>query len=206
MEVPGNSTLLNVCIIPDEHVSNKLITVSKSLKSEETIFTLGEGFLPHMTVYMARYPNDIINAMFEATEQTLKDLTSIICIHSGYFLTEGRYLEASYRKSESLLDLQELLIKHDSKFRLNPGSPFREAYFAPYSFDQQKNAEQTGYDLAGKLYRPHISLTRYRQDGVPTMFPSIPALDLSFSMSKICIYKADENGQAYELVRTFKIS
>jgi hypothetical protein len=35
------------------------------------------------------------------------------------------------------------------------------------------------------------------------MFPEV---DLSFSLSKVCIYKADDNGAVYELVQEFMIN
>lgn len=206
MNKPENSTLLNVCVIPDDQASAEHVKISQSLKSEQTMFVLGEGLFPHMTVYMARFADDDIEKVVAATETALEQATVFTCSHTGYFMTEGRYLEASYRQSAEFLRLHELLITHNADLRINPGSPFNEGYFAPYNEEQQKNAQETGYDLARSLYRPHVTLTRYHEGQAPTIFPAFPAADLSFNLGKVCVYKADDNGAVYELVREFQVN
>lgn len=206
MEKPDDSTLLNICVFPDERVSEECIRLSQSLKSEQTMFVLGDGLFPHMTAYMARFANDQINIVIEATKIALKQAVSFKCEHTGYFMTEGRYLEASYRKSTEFMHLHELLITHIASLRINPGSPFSESYFAPYTAEQENNAQGTGYDLARNLYRPHISLTRYHQDRIPTEFPAFPSVNLSFNLKKVSLYKADDNGAVYELVKEFLVA
>jgi hypothetical protein len=205
MQKPENSTILNVCIIPNEQVSSNYVTLSQSLKSEDTIFVLGAGRFAHMTGFMARFANDRIDSAVEATEQALRSATRFSCEHTGYLMTEGRYLEASYRKSPELLALHEALIGHLAELRLNPDNPYEEGYFTPYSPEQQKNARETGYDLARNLYRPHVTLTRYKEGFVPKRFPALPEVSLSFMLDKICLYKADDNGAVYELIKEFHV-
>jgi len=206
MNKPENSTLLNICVFPDDRVSAAFIKISQSLKSDDTMFVLGNGLFPHMTVYMARFANSNIEKVADATEEALKQASVIRCTHTGYFMTEGRYLEASYRKSADFLKLHELLITNNADLRINPGSPFNEGYFAPYNAEQQQNAKETGYDLARNLYRPHVTLTRYKENRVPKVFPALMAADLSFDLGKVCVYKADDNGAVYELVRELYVS
>lgn len=206
MNKPENSTVLNICVLPDERVAEECIAISQSLKSEQTMFVLGDDLLPHMTVYMARFADDDIEKVTEAARLALGQAEVFTCEHTGYFMTEGRYLEASYRKSADFLKLHERLIAHLADLRINPGQPFNESYFAPYNTEQQKNAQETGYDLARDLYRPHVTLTRYREGEVPETFPAFPAADLSFSLGKVCVYKADDNGAIYELVQEYKVT
>jgi len=205
MQKPEDSTLINICVIPNAQMSRAYVSMSQSLKSDQTMFALGDGKFAHMTVYMARFANDNIAKVVSNIEEALKQVVPFPCIHTGYFMTEGRYLEASYRKSSDFIQLHELLISHTARLRLNPGHPFEEGYFTPYTFEQKKNVEETGYDLARSLYRPHVSFTRYKEHGVPKYFPAFPEVDLSFELSKICIYKADDNGAAYELIKEFQI-
>lgn len=206
MDKPENSTLLNVCIIPNERVSAAFATMSQSLKSDHTMFTLGEGLFAHMTVYMARFANNNVQYVVNAVGKALESASSFHCEHTGYFMTEGRYLEASYRKSSAFMQFHELMITHNKDLRINPGRPFNEGYFAPYTEQQQQNAQETGYDLARNLYRPHVTLTRYAEGDVPEVFPALPAANLSFDIEKVCVYKADDNGAVYELVHEFWLS
>ncbi len=202
---PENSTLINICIIPNKQVSETFVSISQSLKSDQTMFVLGEDKFAHMTVYMARFANKDIDKVVSGVANALKFATSFRCEHTGYFMTPGRYLEASYQKSTQFMQLHELLITHNANLRINPGRPFNEGYFTPYTAEQQKNAEDTGYDLARNLYRPHVTLTRYKEGGVPEILPALPVSNLSFDLDSVCIYKADDNGAVYELIREFHV-
>jgi hypothetical protein len=205
MTKPQNSTLINVCIVPDERVGTECVAISQSLKNDSILFVLGGDIFAHVTAYMARFANDQIDAVVRGVENALQSAESFRCQHSGYLMTAGRYLEVSYAKSDALVQLHESLINAVATLRINPGDPYEEGYFTPYNSEQQRNAQETGYDLARNLYRPHITLTRYREGGVPDMFPALPAANLSFNLGKVCVYKADDNGAVYELVRAFSI-
>jgi 2'-5' RNA ligase len=169
------------------------------------MFVLGGDKFAHMTVFMARFADENIDKVIQATKQSLGAIRSFNCEHVGYFMTEGRYLEVSYRKSKQFTQLQETLISAISKFRINLGEPYEEGYFAPYNQEQRGNAQETGYDLARNLYRPHITLTRYEKGKVPNLLPALPEVNLSFELSKVCIYRADDNGAVYDKLAEFQI-
>jgi 2'-5' RNA ligase len=156
-----------------------------------------------MTVFMARFAESEIPNILDAVKKVLEHAKSFRCEQSGYFMTAGRYFEVSYRKSKEFMDLHESLISGLKDLRINPGKPFEEGYFTPYTKEQQKNAQETGYDLAHSLYRPHITLTRYSEGGVPTEMPLFPPTELSFKLSRVCVYKADDNGAVYEKLDEF---
>lgn len=203
---PKNSLIINVCVIPTDEVGAQCVGISQSLKSEATMFTLdGKSKFAHMTVFMARFAENKISEILEVTQKALQGVSSFRCEHVGYFMTEGRYLEISYRKSDDFMELHEVLIKYLALLRINPGNPFEEGYFTPYTPDQQNNAKMTGYDLAYGLYRPHITLTRYFDNKLPALFPAFPGASLSFMLGKVCIYKADDNGAIYEKLAEFEI-
>jgi len=203
---PKNSTIINVCIIPDYNARKKCIEFSQSLKSKNTTFLLdGTSKFAHMTVFMARFGDSEILKVLDAVKNVLLDKGSFFCEHVGYFMTSGRYLEVSYRKSEEFMYLHEALIKRLKDFRINPGKPFEEGYFAPYTKEQKNNAKETGYDLARNLYRPHVTLTRYKEGKVPEIFPGFVPAKLSFNLDKVCVYKADDNGAVFELLKEFNI-
>jgi len=204
---PKDSVIINVCVIPSEDVGNECVQLSQSLKSDSTMFALdGKSKFAHMTVFMARFSDSEVSDVLNATEKALKNANSFLCEHTGYFMTAGRYLEVSYRKSKEFMVLHELLIDSLKDFRMNPNNPFEEGYFTPYTQEQQQNAKETGYDLAHDLYRPHITLTRYKEGEVPKMFPAFASAALSFQLSRVCAYKADDNGAVYEKLGEFTIA
>ena len=50
-----------------------------------------------------------------------------------------------------------------------------------------------------------MTLTRYKEGGVPDIFPGFTPAKLSFKLNKVCIYKADDNGAVYEKLGEFEI-
>jgi len=206
MDKPANSSIINVCIVPDAAVGAECVAISQSLKSDGTVFVLGGDRFAHMTAFMARFAEDQIDNVVRGAEKALQAASSFTCEHNGYLMTEGRYLEVSYRKSPDFMQLHEALIANLAQYRINPGNPYEEGYFTPYTAGQQRNAQETGYDLARDLYRPHITLTRYTEGGVPAAFPALPEAQLSFRLHKVCVYRADDNGAVYELIKEFQIS
>lgn len=203
---PDNSTIINVCVIPEASVGDRCVELSQALKSNGTMFVLdGKSKFAHMTVYMARFADSEISNVLAATKKALGNSKGFLCEHAGYFMTAGRYLEASYRKSEEFMNLHKSLINNLKDFRINPGDPFEEGYFTPYNSEQQKNTKETGYDLAYGLYRPHVTLTRYGEGQVPETFPGFAPAALSFQLSRVCVYKADDNGAVYEKLEEFTV-
>ena len=201
---PKDSIIINVCIIPTQEVGVKCVELSQSLKSDGTMFVLdGKSKFAHMTVFMARFGKREVPNILKAVEKITSGVKSFLCKHAGYFMTPGRYFEVSYLKSIKLKTLHESLMESLKEYRVNPGDPFEEGYFAPYSEEQRKNAQETGYDLAYGLYRPHITLTRYKEGRVPENHLSFPPSVLSFMVGKICIYEADDNGAVNKLIKEF---
>lgn len=203
---PENSLIINVCIVPPQTVGVQCVELSQSVASPDTLFSLdGESKFPHMTVYMARFATQEVANVIAGAERATQSVKSFTCEHTGYFMTAGRYLEASYRKSDAFLELQNLFVDNLKEYRINPGQPHQEDYFAPYTSEQEKNATETGYDLVGNIYRPHITLTRYAEGKVPQEFPAMKATSLSFPLHTICVYEADDNGAVFKKLVEYKI-
>ncbi len=203
---PENSTIINICIIPPKNIGKKCVQLSQSLKSEDTMFVLdGKNKFAHMTVFMARFNNNEIAHIINTVEKKLGNIKSFLCQHTGYFMNQGRYFEASYLKSKEFITLHKLITDSLKALRINPGNPFEEGYFTPYTAKQQQNAQETGYDLAYNLYRPHITLTRCQEGKVPEKLPELEPFDLSFRLDKIGVYKADDNGAIYEKLAEFSL-
>lgn len=201
-----NTVLLNVCILPPELVAKQCIAISNTFNENDVRFMLGDRLFPHTTVYMARFEESRIDEVKSRLKSLVSNLNSVKLTHTGYYLTEGDYIEVSYQRTSELLEFHSEIIAALKDYRAHPGDAETESYFGPYNAAQKKNAQETGYDLAYDLYRPHITLTRYKEGRVPYEFPAFPAATLSFDIPKIALYKADENGAVYEEIATLEIS
>ena len=198
---PENSTIINVCIIPKKEVGDECVWLAQFLKSPATRFVLdGQTKFAHLTLWMARVDKGQISQLLVEATRILSMEKPFLCKHTGYFATAGRYYEVSYAKSAEFLGLQSRLVEGLKEFRLNPKEPYEEAYFVPYTNEQRKNAEETGYDLVGELYRPHITLARWHEGQVPKKLPELPVANLSFDLSTVCICLATEAGAVYKML------
>lgn len=202
----NNTAILNVCILPTSSVAEQCIAISKSFEQDLVRFQLGDKLFPHMTVYMARFEEDKIDELKSRLTKVVSSLKPVHMQHSGYFLTGGDYLEVSYRKTDAVLQFHDQIIQALKDLRANPGEVNEESYYAPFTAEQKQNVQETGYDLAYSLYRPHVTLTRYKESQLPDKFPALPVANLSFTIPKIALYKADENGAIYEEIITLELA
>ena len=160
-----------------------------------------------MTIYMARFSRSKIDAVREILSATVAIFEEVILDHNGYYVTPINYYEISYAKDLRLERMQEVIAKNLHMLRYAPGDPIIENYFGNYVGDTKKNAEVWGYDLIGDLYRPHVTLTRFPAKS--RIDPQVPLPespdDLSFPLSSIGLFRADDMGAARELISEWKL-
>lgn len=199
------TALLNVAIIPSDDVASDVALLSRDLQRHGGIFEIDNtNRFAHLTIYMARFSSDKLHMV----QQALSDLTQLRQMalqHTGFHLTPGDYYEVSYNRTPELLALHTAITHALSSMRYSPGSPIREEYFGIYSPEQQRNAENCGYDLADDLYRPHITITRL---GGKPVLSTLEALDddLSFQAVEIGLFLADNLGAATKRISTYSLS
>jgi hypothetical protein len=198
------TTLLNVSALPPERTGKAIGGMSHDLFQRGAIFELdGVRRRPHMTLFMARFPTTAVIGARQALAGLTRSLKGTFARHSGYFLTKGNYYEVSYQRTDDLMALHYAVMEALSPLRFSPGSPVIEDYFTPYNAEQEKNARKWGYDLAGDLYRPHITITRF--DAHPGLELPHPRCDLSFPIKRIGIFEADGLGATSRMLDRFAL-
>lgn len=204
--VASNTVLLNIALIPSDEISAEVQILSRELSSQGALFEVdGQSRFAHLTVYMARFDSDRVDEVRRRLLDCIPDLPAMSMRHTGYFFTEGRYYEVSYDRSAELVNLHEKVIDQIQLVRHSPGHPVIEGYFGSYREKQQVNAQETGYDLARDLYRPHITITRFETIPDPAEL-SRARKDLSFTAHRVGLFVADDQGAAKRLVQTFDLT
>ena len=192
-DVDTDTTLLNVAVIPSRDVALSVERLSAELANHGGLFQIdGVHKLAHLTLYMARFAKGDLDTVLKRIAKVATEFPALPVQHSGYFLTPGKYYEASYGRTPELLKLHHSIIDSVSPCRYSPGKPVREEYFGPYSRGQREQAERYGYDLAGEMYRPHITITRFSEP--PGIELPTAGDDLSFRATTIGVYQADSFG------------
>lgn len=194
--------LCNISIIPPANVGAAVVGLSRRLADNGALFEIDNADRhAHLTLYMARFPRATVEELLLRVKMALADLAPIRLEHDGYFCTPGSYYEVSYRRASQLLTAHGTITRAVRSLRSR--EPVVEDYYGPYSAEQQANVRRHGYDLAGALYRPHITITRFpaRLSGeLP-----VAAGDLSFTATTIGVFQADQLGAARQLLHTFAL-
>jgi hypothetical protein len=197
------TTLLNVAILPPDPASAEAASLSDQLHRRGGLFRIdGLRRFAHLTVYMARFATSDVGPVLEKTATLLAAQRPFPVRHTGYHLTAGDYYEVSYERSAALMSLHETVVDGLRGLRFSPGAPVVEEYFGPYSPEQRRNAETTGYDLAHDLYRPHVTITRFA--GRPEIALPTAATDLSFPATTIGLFTADPLGAVTKNLATWR--
>jgi hypothetical protein len=207
-ELDPETLLLNVGIIPPGYITNEAVTLSQRTQSIGGLFELNRTTrLPHVTIYMARFSRCKIDAVRKILSAMIPTLEERALDHRGYNLTPHRYYEISYAKTPELEQTQVSVTRELYELRYAPGNPVIENYFGEYEGDIKKSVERWGYDCVGNLYRPHLTLTRFPADARPITTTSLPksSSNLSFAISSIGLFRADDMGSARELISEWNI-
>lgn len=158
----------------------------------------------HLTLYMARFQHKAVRDLSSLIKKLMVDLEPIRLEQDGYFVTPGSYYEVSYRRARQVLAAHELITAAVRSLRHSEDPPVVEDYYGPYSAGQRANVRWCGYDLAGELFRPHITITRF--PARPAGELPVAGVDLSFTATTIGIFRADHLGAARELIQSFDLS
>src|SRR5256885_4100862 len=198
------SSIINISALPPKPVADTISNLSIDLGRRGGLFEVdGVERHPHMTLYMARFPNSEIDAVLDHMRHLAAAFPRVRVKHTGFFFTPGNYYEVSYGRTDDLLTLHQSILNRLYRLRYSPRDPVVEEYFAPYSAEQRANAVKWGYDLAGELFRPHITITRFSRP--PSFHLPDPPEDLSFEVARIGIFDADGLGAATKHLGTFEL-
>ncbi|MFL6123749.1 2'-5' RNA ligase family protein [Actinophytocola sp.] len=201
----ATTTLLNVAVAPPAPVVGAVVEMSRELAGRGGLFELdNHSRHPHLTLYMARFDIGNLDEIRARLRDAVRGVRPFRVVHCGYHVTPGNYHEISYTRDETLCGVHEKITNALRGRRYSPGRPVVEDYFGEYSAAQQANARDVGYDLAGELYRPHITLTRVKE-GV-TAEPLAVRADLSFTASTVGLFEADRLGAARRLIESLELN
>jgi hypothetical protein len=196
--------LCNVSVIPTIDVSNVVTGLSRQAAGIGGMFEIDNiNRHVHATLYMARFQREVVEELFLRIKKAVAEIEPIRLVHDGYFVTPGNYYEVSYRREPQLLTAHDKITRAVRSLRYTEATPVVEDYYGPYSAEQRANVRRHGYDLAGALYRPHITITRF--PGLPSGEPPVSSTDLSFTATMIGVFQADQLGAARELLQVFDL-
>ena len=155
-----STTELNIVLLPDDATSQTLVTWSERVAHRyPTVFKLNQtDKLPHLSLYSAKYPSENQDQIEEQVRTIAASTSPVDIILQGFSIFSG-FLFYDALKSDKLLKLHEQLVS-----ALNP---LREGLISDtqrqltnLTDEQQKAIEIYGYVSVGRLYMPHVTVTK----------------------------------------------
>ncbi|TKK78905.1 hypothetical protein FDA94_36560 [Herbidospora galbida] len=175
-------------------------------------FTLRTGELyPHISLYMANFESARLGEACEAL-RLIGERTPEIPLEGGHFAANDQGMfELFYRKTGAVTRLQEDLLAALGPLRtgLRERDPVgrvlaEHRLVAPP--EARANLDRHGYDEIGELFRPHITMTRFRERGlqVPAeLLPPARSFDEVYRTLALCVM--GEHGTCTEVVEVVEL-
>lgn len=157
----------------------------------------------HTSLYMLQLDEDILPKIYEILAGIARSFEPIQL--EAYRYDSGRgYIDAEYRRNKQIDDLQEQILE-----ALNPlRAGMREkdkAYMEYATGDVLKNLQKYGYENVGKLFRPHLTLTRLKEDNESALEVLEEVESFSGLFPRLGIFEMGDHGTSIRKIATFDL-
>ncbi|HCU70938.1 MAG TPA: hypothetical protein DIC35_04310 [Candidatus Moranbacteria bacterium] len=176
-------------------------------QKEETFFVLDSfHYYPHMTIYSQEYPVSSIERVLENMEKLSKNFSPLRFIATEIETICG-YIGMGAKYSPELRSIHETIVKEINSLRK---SHLREKYITAIHEqipeEKMKNIQEYGHPDVLNLYKPHITITRLKDEGKTERIISDIQWEIEdFTIDTIGIFKTGEHGTCVGLIEEFKL-
>jgi 2'-5' RNA ligase len=172
------------------------IQLSESLNdSHPSHFVLSKSInLPHLTLYFTEIPSKNIDKVVDMISSKYKD-TAIKLEFSEFFLGDDGYFDIEFEKNNSILDLHNDILRDVNQLREGHVRQKWLDEFDSYSKTMQTNLEQFGSIYVKDLYRPHITLAKFKDKvDYEEILKSFKFEKIDWSFERVAVFEAGDYG------------
>ncbi len=194
----------DIVILPEASLNDIAISASQRLSDYDSLMTLNNtDCYAHTSLYMLQLDEDILPKIYEILAGIARSFEPIQL--EAYRYDSGRgYIDAEYRRNKQIDDLQEQILE-----ALNPlRAGMREkdkAYMEYATGDVLKNLQKYGYENVGKLFRPHLTLTRLKEDNESALEVLEEVESFSGLFPRLGIFEMGDHGTSIRKIATFDL-
>ena len=200
-----SSIACDVVILPNNELSAKAISASQKLAALDTVFTLKVGeFYPHASVYMLQLNETDIPSAKELLANVAAITNELQLTATTYDQTKC-FFDTEYLKPKVLQSLQDDVVAALNPIRdgLRDKDKPRMLESAGLALENYKNY---GWNTIGDLYRPHMTLTRFKneQANPQELLPDVSSFRGTFS--RLALFEMGDNGTAVRMIAEFELA
>lgn len=195
------SVSLNIVIYPPEDILGRAVSISRRLKKKR--FVLGrKKHFPHITLYMTAFPLKNVAKVKKLLKQLAANTNPFRINFLKYRQSDDSYIDAGYRKSKNVHELQRKVIGLLNPLREGLIRDKDKARMSQRSVAEQKNIRRYGYRSVGARYFPHMTFTKLEKYDRSAL-SRIEELDFSFTVTKIGLFYSGDHGTCRKLIAIY---
>lgn len=199
------SSAFSVAVYPPKAISQKAISLSKTLTKRGSLFTLdGVNYFPHITVYHTQFPLRNIVKVKQLLRQFAAKTKSFRASSLWYRQVEDGYIDVSYRRTKTFKALQRNVIKLLNPLREGVIRPIDKKLLSQFSKSERNNIRRYGYRRVGRNFFPHLTFTKFLHHQNDAFF-WLKHQDFSFDVNKIGLFGLGDHGTCRKLIETFTL-
>lgn len=204
----------DVVLLPPPDVNARSAELSRRCaEPAPTEFVLREdGPYPHVSLYMANFTAARCAAAVERLRDISARTPALHLVADRFAGNEHGMFELFYVKTGAVTRLQEDVIAALAPLRtglrrLDPVGRVLADHRLTAPPPARDNLDRYGYDEVGDLFRPHVTITRFRERGRRAEDGTLPpAESFTATYDTLALCVMGEHGTCTELVETFALA
>ena len=198
----NDSIPCDVVILPNPLLAEFAIAASQKLQQFDSFFTLLDGeYFPHASLYMLQLKTVDLPKVDEILSKIARVTTPLQLKAYRYDHTMG-FIDAEYEKTPELIGLQQDVIKALNPIRdgmrKKDVERMREAEGLAL-----ENFQNFGYKPVGELFRPHMSLSRLKEDNPKALEVLGGINDFDGAFMQLGLFEMGDNGTCVRKINTY---
>ena len=196
-----DSLACNIVLLPDVNLANHAIVTSLLIGHDNDVFfKLTDGKLyPHVSLYMCQLKEQNVNNVKQILK-SLADKYEEFELEGSSFGNEEKFFDIEYEKTSGIVSLQNEVLDKVNPIRDGMREKDKARLITAEGLEKQ-NLESYGYRSVGELFRPHLTITRFKElETYKAPVEIGKPQEYSGTFNRIGLFMMGDNGTAvYEL-------
>lgn len=199
-----DSISCDIVILPSPSLAAAAITASQTLRQFDSLFVLKDGeCFPHISLYMLQLQTvDLLKA--EASLSAIAQACPVMYLHALRYASATGFVDAEYEKSPELIRLQDTVIRALNPIRDGMRKKDIERMRTAHGVALE-NFQTYGYKYVGELFRPHLTLSRFKNDNPRALEVLGQLSDFGGACLQLGIFEMGDNGTCVRKIKTFDL-
>lgn len=200
----------DVVLLPSTEQSQLAAQASQILSQQGSLFTLdNQSFYAHASLYM--FQMDITNQ--EACIAALQQLAAKNGVQrleqNGYFYQDSGfgkgYIDVDFTRNQGVDSLQEQVVTAFNSLRAGMRESDKQKMTGATGL-KLENLQKYGYPAIGKLFRPHVTITKFPIDIEPDLTPLPSSAIFTGEFTRIGLFEMGPNGTCIRKIAEFDLA